>query len=38
MAFKAITTPRGSIVKGEGGMAELKWDPSFKAKKKQRYK
>ena len=37
MAFKAITTPRGSIVKGEGGMAELKWDPSFAAKKNQRF-
>ena len=37
MAFKAITTPRGSIVKGEGGMAELKWDPSFAAKKNQSF-
>lgn len=38
MAFKAITTPRGSIVKGEGGMAELKWDPSFAAKKNQSFR
>ena len=37
MAFKAITTPRGSIVKGEGGMAELKWDSSFAAKKNQSF-
>ncbi len=29
MAFKPITTPRGSIVQNKYGKAELKWDPSF---------
>ena len=29
MAFKPITTPRGSIVQGRGGMAKLEWNPGF---------
>ena len=29
MAFKEITTPRGTIVQGSNGKAELKWNPNF---------
>lgn len=29
MAFKEITTPRGTIVQGLNGKAELKWNPNF---------
>lgn len=29
MAFKEITTPRGTIVQGPNGKAELKWNPNF---------
>lgn len=29
MAFKEITTPKGIIIQGKNGKAELKWDPSF---------
>ncbi len=31
MAYKPITTPRGSIVVNQHGKAELTWNPSFAA-------
>lgn len=38
MAFKEITTPKGAIVKGEDGLAELKWDSNFAPKRNQNFK
>lgn len=29
MAFKPIETPRGSIIQGPNGKAEIKWNPNF---------
>ncbi len=29
MAFKPIETPRGSIIQGPNGKAELRWNPGF---------
>lgn len=37
MAVKEIKTPKGSIVRNEYGMAELKWDPSFTQKTNQKF-
>lgn len=37
MSFKPITTPRGSIVQNKHGRAELKWDPSFAARRNQSF-
>lgn len=31
MAYKPITTPRGSIIVNQNGKAELTWNPSFAA-------
>lgn len=37
MAFKPITTPRGSIIQGAHGKAELKWDSTFAASRNQNF-
>ena len=37
MSFKPITTPRGSIVQNKHWKAELKWDPSFAARRNQSF-
>ena len=37
MAFKEITTPRGVIIQGKNGKAELKWDSSFVPKTNQKF-
>lgn len=37
MPLKEITTPRGAIVQGKSGKAELKWDPSFASKANQKF-
>ena len=37
MAFKEITTPKGVIIQGKNGKAELKWDPSFVPKTNQKF-
>lgn len=37
MALKPITTPRGSIIQNKHGKAELKWDPSFAARKNKAF-
>ena len=29
MGFKPIETPRGSLIQGPNGKAELKWNPGF---------
>ena len=29
MAFKPIETPKGSIIQGPNGKAEIKWNPNF---------
>jgi hypothetical protein len=31
MSLKKITTPRGTIISGSNGKAELKWNPDFSA-------
>lgn len=33
MALKQITTPRGSLFAAKSGKAELRWNPSFTAKR-----
>lgn len=37
MAVKTIITPRGALIKGSGGKAELVWNPSFAAKRNQSF-
>lgn len=37
MAFKQITTPRGTIIQGANGKAELKWDSAFAGKRNQNF-
>lgn len=37
VAFKEITTPRGVIIQGKNGKAELKWDSSFVPKTNQKF-
>ncbi len=37
MPLKEIMTPRGAIVQGKNGKAELKWDPSFASKANQKF-
>ena len=37
MAVKNITTPRGCIIEGKNGKAQLKWDTSFAPNRNQNF-
>lgn len=37
MGFRAITTPRGSIVQGENGQARLEWNQNFAGQRNEAF-